>query len=48
MGWFVFIFIVALIALIADGFFIVRQQTTAVVERFGKFKRIARITCSCL
>ena len=30
-----------MIALLADGFFIVRQQTSAVVERFGKFKRIA-------
>lgn len=27
--------------LLVDGFFIVRQQTSAVVERFGKFKRIA-------
>ncbi len=41
MGWLVFLGIVLLIALLADGFFIVRQQTTAVVERFGKFKRIA-------
>lgn len=41
MGLFVFIAIVVLIALLADGFFIVRQQTSAVVERFGKFKRIA-------
>lgn len=41
MGWLVFIGIVIFIALLADGFFIVRQQTNAVVERFGKFKRIA-------
>ncbi len=41
MGWLVFLGIVLVIALLADGFFIVRQQTTAVVERFGKFKRIA-------
>lgn len=41
MGWFVFIVIVVFLMLLADGFFIVRQQTNAVVERFGKFKRIA-------
>ncbi len=41
MGLFVFIAIIVVIALLADGFFIVRQQTSAVVERFGKFKRIA-------
>lgn len=41
MGWIVFLVIVGLIALLADGFFIVRQQTSAVIERFGKFKRIA-------
>lgn len=41
MGVFVFIIIVLLIALLADGFFIVRQQTSAVVERFGKFNRVA-------
>lgn len=41
MGWFVFVVIIVIIALVLDGFFIVRQQTNAVVERFGKFKRIA-------
>lgn len=41
MGLFVFIAIIVVIALLADGFFIVRQQTSAVVERFGKFNRIA-------
>lgn len=41
MGWLMFILILVIIALIFDGFFIVRQQTSAVVERFGKFKRIA-------
>jgi len=32
---------VAVFLLLVDGFFVVRQQTSAVVERFGKFKRIA-------
>jgi regulator of protease activity HflC (stomatin/prohibitin superfamily) len=38
--WFVVGGIVLL--LIIDGFFIVRQQTLAIVERFGRFKRVAR------
>ena len=41
MGWLIFIVIAAIVLLILDGFFIVRQQTSAVVERFGKFNRIA-------
>ena len=41
MGWIIFIIIVAVFLIIVDGFFIVRQQTSAVVERFGKFNRIA-------
>lgn len=41
MGLFTLIVIIVVIALLLDGFFIVRQQTNAVVERFGKFNRIA-------
>ena len=41
MGWLIFIVIAAIVLLILDGFFIVRQQTSAVVERFGTFNRIA-------
>ncbi len=41
MGWFLIIVIIVIILLIADGFFVVRQQTSAIVERFGKFNRIA-------
>lgn len=41
MGWIWFIGIAIFVALLLDGFFIVRQQTSAVVERFGKFRRIA-------
>lgn len=41
MGLFIIIAIIAIIALLADGFFIVRQQSSAVVERFGKFNRVA-------
>lgn len=40
MGWFIVIVILFVILLI-DGFFVVRQQTSAVIERFGRFKRIA-------
>ena len=41
MGIFTIVVIVIIIAVLLDGFFIVRQQTSAVVERFGKFNRIA-------
>ncbi len=41
MGWFLIIVIIVAILLVADGFFVVRQQTSAIVERFGKFNRIA-------
>lgn len=41
MGIFLIILIIVVILVIADGIFIVRQQTSAIVERFGKFKRIA-------
>jgi regulator of protease activity HflC (stomatin/prohibitin superfamily) len=34
------IIIVPILAVIVLGFFIVKQQTTAIVERFGKFSRI--------
>jgi regulator of protease activity HflC (stomatin/prohibitin superfamily) len=40
MGWWI-AFGVIIVLLLIDGFFIVSQQTSAVVERFGKFKRIA-------
>ncbi len=32
---------IVLLLIIADGLFVVRQQTSAIVERFGKFNRIA-------
>ncbi len=41
MGWITFVAIIVFIAILLDGFFIVKQQTSAVVERFGKFNRIA-------
>lgn len=41
MGATTVIIIIAIILLILDGFFIVRQQTSSIVERFGKFTRIA-------
>jgi len=34
-----FIFLIPIIILILTGFFIVKQQTIAVVERLGKFKK---------
>jgi regulator of protease activity HflC (stomatin/prohibitin superfamily) len=40
MGFLIVLVIVGIIAVIL-GLFIVRQQTAAVVERFGRFKRIA-------
>ena len=39
--WLIIGLVVFVLFLIIDGFFIVRQQTAAVVERFGRFKRIA-------
>lgn len=39
MGW--IIFIVVVLGIAATGLFIVRQQSQAVVERFGKFHRVA-------
>ncbi|HEU4914317.1 MAG TPA: SPFH domain-containing protein [Candidatus Saccharimonadales bacterium] len=40
--WFGLVAAGVVLLLILDGFFIVRQQSVAVVERFGRFKRIAR------
>jgi regulator of protease activity HflC (stomatin/prohibitin superfamily) len=40
MGIFLIILIVVIILVIADGIFIVRQQTSGIVERLGKFHRI--------
>ena len=34
--------IILVIAFILSGFFVVQQQTNAIVERFGKFNRIAK------
>jgi regulator of protease activity HflC (stomatin/prohibitin superfamily) len=39
--WLLIILAIIVLLLVLDGFFIVTQQTSAVVERFGKFKRIA-------
>lgn len=36
-----FLFVVVVIIFLAFGLFTVRQQTAAIVERFGRFKRIA-------
>lgn len=41
MGWATIIAIIIGILVILDGVFIVRQQTSAIVERFGRFTRIA-------
>jgi len=41
MSWVVIALIVFTILLVLDGFFIVRQQTSALVERFGRFVRVA-------
>ena len=37
-----YIFILILILLIASGLFIVKQQTFAVIERFGRFIALRR------
>ena len=39
--WFLGIVAVVVALVLFDGFFIVRQQTAALVERFGRFKRVA-------
>ncbi len=39
MIWLILAVVIFLV--LVDGFFVVRQQTSAVVERFGKFKRVA-------
>jgi regulator of protease activity HflC (stomatin/prohibitin superfamily) len=41
MSWVAIVLIILVIFIILDGLFIVRQQTSAVVERFGRFVRIA-------
>jgi regulator of protease activity HflC (stomatin/prohibitin superfamily) len=41
MSWVVIALIIFGILLILDGLFIVRQQTSAIIERFGRFTRIA-------
>ncbi|MGB4759041.1 MAG: SPFH domain-containing protein [Candidatus Saccharimonadales bacterium] len=42
MAWWIWLILIILIVLIlANGLFTVTQQTSAIVERFGKFKRIA-------
>jgi regulator of protease activity HflC (stomatin/prohibitin superfamily) len=40
--WILIILGIVLFLLIADGFFVVRQQTVAIVERFGRFKTAAK------
>jgi len=37
-----FFIIILVIAFILSGFFVVQQQTNAIIERFGKFNRIAQ------
>ncbi|HEX8182443.1 MAG TPA: SPFH domain-containing protein [Candidatus Saccharimonadales bacterium] len=39
--WIVAVIVIIIFILLFDGLFIVRQQTSAIVERFGRFKRIA-------
>lgn len=39
--WLLLIPAFLLLVAVLDGFFVVRQQTAAVVERFGRFKRVA-------
>lgn len=41
MSWAVIVIIITVVILIFDGLYIVRQQTSAIVERFGRFKRVA-------
>jgi regulator of protease activity HflC (stomatin/prohibitin superfamily) len=41
MGWATIIAIIVIVLVVLDGVFIVRQQTSAIVERFGRFTRIA-------
>lgn len=39
--WIYIVLAILVIVMILDGLFIVRQQTSAIVERFGRFKRVA-------
>ena len=41
MGIFLLLFFITIIILVLLGFFTVQQQTAAIIERFGKFTRIA-------
>lgn len=41
MGIALIILVIVIILVIADGIFIVRQQTSGIVERLGKFRRVA-------
>lgn len=41
MGALVFFLLVGFVVIVFTGLFTVRQQTAAIIERFGKFKRIA-------
>ncbi len=41
MGYLVFFLILAFLFILAAGVFTVRQQTAAIIERFGKFKKIS-------
>ena len=43
--WFWLVLGVILLLAIVDGFFIVRQQSVGLIERFGRFNRVARAGC---
>lgn len=39
---FLIILLIILLSIIVSGFYIVRQQTSAIIERFGRFNRVAQ------
>lgn len=39
--WFIILLFIAAVATLLSGLFTVRQQTSAIVERFGRFQRVA-------
>lgn len=39
--WFIILLLIAVVATLLSGLFTVRQQTSAIVERFGRFQRVA-------
>ncbi len=42
MGYFFWVVLALIIFIVIQGFFVVKQQTVALVERFGKFKSVRR------